>query len=532
MRFTRIIGAFSLLAGAYAAIGPTANLHIGNKVISPDGFSRSAVLAGSNADSLTFPGPVISGSKGSTFRLNVINALTDTTMLRSTSIHWHGMFQQGSNWADGAVGVTQCPIAPGHSFLYQFSVPDQTGTYWYHAHHSTQYCDGLRGALVVYDLDDPHKNEYDFDAESTIITLADWYHKTAPSAGLGPNSDSTLINGLGRYAGGPAVPLTVIQVEPHKRYRFRLISISCEPNYVFSIDGHTMTIIEVDGVSVQPLAVDSLQIFAGQRFSFVLNANQPIANYWIRAQPNVGPKGFAGGVNSAILRYIGAPEADPTTTQTPPSSRMLETNLHPLSNPGAPGIPSPGAADVNINLKIDFNFTNMKFTVNGATFAPPTLPVLLQIMSGAQTAQDLLPSGSVYALPPNKVIEISIPGGGSPHNFDVVRSAGSAVYNYVDPVKRDVVSAGAKGDNVTIRFATDNAGPWIFHCHNEWHLEMGLAIVMAEDIPTIATSDPPPAWDELCPTYKASPPETFPRSVMGELRTRNDGLVGQKRLSP
>lgn len=31
-----------------------------------------------------------------------------------------------------------------------------------------------------------------------------------------------------------------------------------------------MTIIEVDGINSEPLAVDSLQIFAGQRYSFVV----------------------------------------------------------------------------------------------------------------------------------------------------------------------------------------------------------------------------------------------------------------------
>lgn len=51
------------------------------------------------------------------------------------------------------------------------------------------------------------------------------------------------------------------------------------------------------------------------------------------------------------------------------------------------------------------------FQVNGVTFTPPTVPVLLQILSGAQTAQDLLPAGSVYVLPANSVIELSIPGG-------------------------------------------------------------------------------------------------------------------------
>nr|ABW75771.2 laccase [Cyathus bulleri] len=506
---------FTLLSIAYGAIGPVLDMHIVNKVISPDGFNRSAVLAGGTADNADFPGPLVTGNKGDHFQLNVIDSLTDTTMLRGTSIHWHGLFQHGTTWADGPVGVNQCPISPGNSFLYDFSVPDQAGTFWYHSHHSTQYCDGLRGPLVVYDPNDPHKSLYDVDDESTVITLADWYHTPAPSAGLVPTTDAVLINGKGRFPTGPTSPLSVINVTPGTKYRFRLVSISCDPNFVFSIDGHTFTIIEVDGVNVTPVEVDSIQIFAGQRYSFVLNANQPVDNYWIRAKPNIA-KGvtFDGGINSAILRYAGAPDTDPTTSQTPNSAPMVETDLHPLENPGAPGGSNP--ADVPLNLAIAFG-SNLKFTVNGATFAPPNVPVLLQILSGAQTAQDLLPTGSVYTLPANKVIEISIPGGttGFPHpfhlhghTFDVVRSAGSSVYNYDNPVRRDAVNTGGAGDNVTIRFLTDNAGPWILHCHIDWHLELGLAIVFAEDVPTIAASNPPDAWDNLCPAYATQPTGT------------------------
>ena len=42
---------------------------------------------------------------------------------------------------------------------------------------------------------------------------------------------------------------------------------------------------------------------------------------------------------------------------------------------------------------------------------PPTVPVLLQILSGAKSASDLLPKGSIYALEPNKSVELLIPGG-------------------------------------------------------------------------------------------------------------------------
>jgi iron transport multicopper oxidase len=53
----------------------------------------------------------------------------------------------------------------------------------------------------------------------------------------------------------------------------------------------------------------------------------------------------------------------------------------------------------------------------------------------------------------------------------VVRSAGNSTYNFNNPVIRDVVSIGSStGDDVTIRFFTDNPGPWFFHCHIDWHL--------------------------------------------------------------
>ncbi|KAJ7055783.1 laccase [Mycena amicta] len=496
--------AFSLAAPALAAIGPTADITLVNAQVAPDGFTRSAVTANG-----VVPGPLITANVGDEFSLNVINELTDSTMLLSSSIHWHGFFQAGTSWADGPAFVTQCPIAANDSFLYQFSTVGQPGTYWYHSHLSTQYCDGLRGAIVVYDPNDPQKDLYDVDDESTVITLADWYHGPAHTLGAVPTLISTLINGLGRYAGGPTSQLAVVSVTQGVRYRFRLVSVSCDPNFTFTIDNHTMTIIEVDGVNHAPLTVDSIQIFAGQRYSFVLTANQPISNYWIRTVANGGTSGFANGINSAILRYATADAVDPTTPKATAVAPLVETSLHPLVASPVPGNAVSGGADVNLNLVIAF--TGGHFTVNGAEFIPPTAPVLLQILSGAHTAAELLPSGSVYTLPTNSVIEISVPGGttGAPHpfhlhghNFWVVRSAGSTAYNYVNPVVRDVVSTSAsKSDNVTIRFKTDNSGPWFLHCHIDFHLETGLAIVFAEDTDSVANSVQPDAWDTLCPTY-------------------------------
>ena len=179
------------------------------------------------------------------------------------------------------------------------------------------------------------------------------------------------------------------------------------------------TIIEVDGINVKPLIVDSIEIFAGQRYSFILQANQDNASYWIRAEPSIGPTGFDDGINSAILLYDGAHDKVPNTTQTPSVLPLLETNLHPLTNPAAPGPPVPpeesNGAVLPLPYDISFRSTNQgpQFLVNNVSFIPPTVPVLLQIISGVHSPHELLPNGSIYTLPPNKVIEITIGGGGS-----------------------------------------------------------------------------------------------------------------------
>ncbi|KAH9998717.1 laccase [Russula vinacea] len=497
------------LSGGVSASVVNTDLRIANKVIAPDGFSRITTLA-----SGTFPGPIIRAKKGDKLKIEVLDELESSSLDLATSIHWHGIFQNRTNYDDGPAFVSQCPIVPKESFLYDFSVQEQTGTYWYHSHFRNQYCDGLRGPLIIEDPEDPQKNLYDDDDDDTVITLADWYHYLSTEPPLIPAFNSTLINGKGRYPGGPSnVSLAVVNVKQGRRYRFRLISISCDPSFNFSIDSHQMTIIEVDGVNTQPLLVDSIQIFAAQRYSIVVNASQAVDNYWIRSLPP--GLNYSDFNNLAVLHYAGAPSGNPTSDPTVnvPVSQipLVETALHPLAATPVPGSPTPGGADININLTVDL--ADFLFQVNGVTFEPPSVPVLLQILSGASNASDLLPAGSIYGLELNKSVELTIPGGavGGPHpvhlhghNFHVVRSAGDSSYNFVNPVIRDVVSIGNLGDEVTIRFNTDNPGPWFFHCHIDWHLNAGFAVVFAEDVPDIPSQvKPTPAWEKLCPAYNA-----------------------------
>ncbi|KAK0440796.1 laccase 1 [Armillaria borealis] len=501
-------------------IGSSGDLHIVNRELAPDGVLRSTVLAGG-----TLPGPLISGVKGDRFQINVVDELTDHTMALDTSVHWHGIHQHGTNFEDGSASVSQCPIAQNNSFLYDFHVPDQAGTFWYHSHLAVQYCDGLAGPFIVYDgedgKNDPHRALYDVDDETTIITLSDWYHDTTPAlmaTRVGPTPNSTLINGMGRFFEDPTAPLFVMTVAPNKRYRLRLISASCNAGLKFSIDGHNFTIIETDGINIQPITVNSLSILASQRFSVILETNQPVDNYWIRSEPSVGNRGFKNGINSAVLRYEGADDSEPMTSMQSDIVSIREVDLHPLESPGAPGEPVPGGADLVLNITLGFDANTSIFLMNGVQFVPPTVPVLLQILSGAQRAQDLLPKGSVYGLPLNKTIEINLFGGNAidgphpfhlhGHSFDVVKSADSDTYNFHDPARGDTTSVAEK-NLTTIRFRTDNSGPWFLHCHIEFHLEAGMGIVFAEAIPEVAEANPgiPASWNDLCPTYYGLPPD-------------------------
>ncbi|KAL0948960.1 hypothetical protein HGRIS_009063 [Hohenbuehelia grisea] len=491
-------------------------LDIVNAQLAPDGFTRSTIVANG-----TYPGPLIKAKKGDTLRVTLNNKLSDPTMRRSTSLDFDGVFFNTDNSFDeGTPFVTTCPLGPNTSFTYTVPLEEQTGTFWYHSQLSVQYVDGLRGPLIIYDPEDPQADLYDVDDESTIIQVGDWWHNsTLPllegyeATGIVPVSDSGTVNGAGRFNGGPAVPFSVVNVEAGKRYRFRIINQSARNVFTLSFDQHNLTIIEADGIAVQPLAVSQLEILAGQRYSVVLEANQPVDNYWLNA-PYVGGSpdrnlNQNATLSRGILRYAGAPEADPTAPMTlgPDTGVLVEANLRPLvADP-------PPEPDVNITLNLVVTDGKAIWNVNNVSYLPPQTPTLIKILNGATNASDFNVTENTFVLPANATVQIDFPPNDDDEahpfhlhgsNFWVTKSNSSDVVNTVNPIKRDVVGVGAAG--TTLRFRTDNPGPWFFHCHIFWHMQAGLATVMASGLDEIRDEVHPSAeWEALCPAYNALP---------------------------
>ncbi len=75
---------------------------------------------------------------------------------------------------DPLQGVTQCGIPAGQSFVYNFTIDNQFGTYWYHSHYSTQYLDGIIGPLIIHAPEEADVRKL-YDHEQ-ILLIQDWYH--------------------------------------------------------------------------------------------------------------------------------------------------------------------------------------------------------------------------------------------------------------------------------------------------------------------------------------------------------------------
>jgi len=105
--------------------------------------SRGAILTNG-----TMPGPALRMKVGECVDFKVINNLEV-----DTGIHFHGIQQTGTPWADGVPGLNQYAVQPGDTYMYRWTA-DEQGGYFYHSHYKGQMMDGLYGAIFVSPSDD------------------------------------------------------------------------------------------------------------------------------------------------------------------------------------------------------------------------------------------------------------------------------------------------------------------------------------------------------------------------------------------
>jgi FtsP/CotA-like multicopper oxidase with cupredoxin domain len=96
-----------------------------------------------------FPGPTLHAVTGDAVEITVKNDTPDSPI----SIHFHGIRQVGTPFADGVANITQLAIPPGQSFVHKFTIVEQSGTFYYHAHVAF-HDDTVQGPFIIFESED------------------------------------------------------------------------------------------------------------------------------------------------------------------------------------------------------------------------------------------------------------------------------------------------------------------------------------------------------------------------------------------
>ena len=268
---------------------------------------RSVLIDGRRGHAVTvngsLPAPLLRWREGDTVTLRVTNRLDE-----DTSIHWHGILLPFE--MDGVPGVTFPGIRPGETFTYRFPVR-QAGTYWYHSHSGLQEPLGHYGPLII----DPAQPEpAPFDREHVLV-LSDWafvhphrlfdqlkteadslnfnkrtlgdllrdLRRQGPQAaledrlmwgamGMDPTDIADITGATFTYlvnGHGPGDNWTGL-FRPGERVRLRVINASSMTFFNVRIPGLPMTVVQADGMNLQPVETDEFQIGVAETYDLIV----------------------------------------------------------------------------------------------------------------------------------------------------------------------------------------------------------------------------------------------------------------------
>ena len=330
---------------------PSGNVTLFQPIVA-DGSTRRNLMVVNDQ----LPGPTIIGYKNQRVRINVTNNLGKTAI----TLHWHGQHVNGTNgsqnqYSDGVPFVTQCPILPSNSFVYDFRFYP-AGTYWYHSHQYDERSNGMYGGLIVLDPDEKSIDqdpEIEDNPEEHTIAFFEWFPVESDNWIVAPYTLPDLVNSSIPYDSVPTNdgteaskppffagfmnfggwryyssatnctrvannPLPFFNVAQGKRYRFRVIGSQVSYAYRFSIAGHRLRVIATDGFyasipSSITNEVDFLIVHIGERYDFVLEASQNVDNYLMLIETLEVPsvimqRGYCIKAHRgyAVLHYDGA----------------------------------------------------------------------------------------------------------------------------------------------------------------------------------------------------------------------------------
>ena len=387
------------------------------------------------------PGPELHVRLGDRVRVTFTNDLP-----QPTTIHWHGV--RVPNAMDGVPGVTQPPIEPGETFVYEFT-PKDAGTFWFHPHlrSSEQIERGLFGVLVVEDPDPPPWSR------DVVWVLDDWLLTRTGEIFPEFNTRHDLAHD-GRWGNVVTVNGHVgeqLTVRPGERLRLRLLNVANGRVFAPDLSALDASVIAVDGnYTARPLPPAGFELAPGNRLD--LDVTIPAS---------------ARGRRLAIV--------DRFTQQPIPLGEIVVADEPPVETPHFPsparahvpawetGLGTPVAAEFRLNARAGGPF-GIEWTINDAAFrhdheAHDAMPIAARLPVGEWS--HLRFTNESYRLHPMHIHGLF---------FKVLARNGTPAD---EPYFRDTVLLHAH-DTVDVGTVPLDVGTWMLHCHILEHAESGM----------------------------------------------------------
>lgn len=403
----------------------------------------------------TIPGAEIRIHQGDRVRVHVANDLNE-----ETTVHWHGL--RVPNGMDGVPHLTQKPIAPGETFVYEFDVPD-AGTYWYHPHQRSfeQVGRGLYGPLIIEERE-PITVDRDI-----VWVLDDWrlLNDAQISDDFGNFHDMSHNGRVGNTVTVNGRLPDTFPVRSGERIRLRLINAANARIFGLDFAGHNPKIIAFDGQPVQPHDVPGEMVVIGpaMRIDLVVDMTAKSGERFTVAD------NFYKGLEYRLLDIVYGPE--PLREKSLDSGLQLAANTMPEPDirkaeqldvafgggmMGGMRMAMMGGKQVDMRQMMQ---SGMAWAINGvAATGHVTDPILT------------LERGKSYVLAMDNDTAWHHPIHLHGHSFRVIARDG------VPTPRREWQDTVLMRPNekVDIAFVADNPGDWMFHCHILEHQAAGM----------------------------------------------------------
>lgn len=404
------------------------------------------------------PGPTLRVREGE--RVQVV---LENNLPQPTTIHWHGL--PVPNAMDGVPELTQVAAPPGGRFVYEFRARP-AGTYFYHSHQGYQLDQGLYGALVVEEA----RPRGGWDREYTLL-LEDWVtsdgggpaaRRRRPPSGMGMMGRGSMSRGTGApllepyydaYAvNGRVYPATEpLKVRRGDKVRLRLINASSASIYDLALAGHRLTVTHCDGRPVEPATFDMVRLGGGERYDVEFVAENPGA--WLLAawDSGLGESGLR-----VPLLYQGTNRSQPIP---PRFGRGLSVATYGDLAAAAPP-PDGGQPELWYRQALSGGMHSPFWSINGRMY--PDSDIL-----GVEAGRRVRLSYFNHSPMPHPM---HLHG----HFFQVVNPRlARQRWIYKDTALVEPMQG------LEVELTADNPGLWFHHCHNLYHLEAGMANVLA-----------------------------------------------------